>query len=311
MAAIARGSGGGTCQTVGTALESLSGERMAVYGLGRIPSPRDPRDHSLASHAPDVAASTPPGSYAPRYLWTVLDQGQTPRCVGYSGALGRQIESMLEEREALLFDADDLYAECKKLDGSPNTDGTYVRVACQVLKNEGGLVKQVLAGLTPEQARAHARSLALAAAERADLPTSIATFLDWLESTHRRRPHAPKPAPAPAPAHVGSRLKIAAYSRLSSIVEIKQAIAAYGDAWIGSPWANSWFEPGSDGTLPPADQPAGGHAYKFVGYDDTRGAFLLQNSWGSSWGLLGHAWMPYSYVLLTDTTEWEAWETFS
>jgi hypothetical protein len=281
---------------------------MPAYGLGRIPSPRDPRDHSLAAHAPEVAAAAPPASYAPHYLWTVLDQGQTPRCVGYSGALGRQIESMLEAHEALLFDADDLYAECKRHDGSPNTDGTYIRVACQVLKDEGGLVKQVLAGLTPEQARA--RLLAsLPSGALADPARPIAALLDWLEATHRHRSHDDPHAPAAVT--VNSRLKIAAYSRLRTLTEIKQAIAGYGDAWIGSPWANSWFTPEQDGTLPPADQPAGGHAYKFVGFDDSRSAFLMQNSWGSAWGLLGHAWMPYSYVTLGDRLEWEAWQTFS
>jgi len=279
---------------------------MPVYGLGRVPSPRDPRDHSLAAHAPEVAAAAPPGSYAPHYLWTVLDQGSTPRCVGYSGALGRQIESMLEAHEALLFDADDLYAECKRHDGSPNTDGTYIRVACQVLKDEGGLVKQVLAGLTPEQARA--RYLKAPSGPLADRARPLEALFDWLEATHR---HGDRPAGAPAAVSVHSRLKIAAYSRLRTLTEIKQAIAGYGDAWIGSPWANSWFQPANDGTLPPADQPAGGHAYKFVGFDDSRSAFLLQNSWGSGWGLVGHAWMPYSYVLLDQGEDWEAWETFS
>jgi hypothetical protein len=290
---------------------------MATFGLGRIPSPPDPRDHSLALHAPDVAAATPPGSYAPHYLWTVLDQGDTPRCVGYSGALGRQIESMLEAHEALLFDADDLYAECKKIDGIPTEDGTYIRVACQVLHNEGGLVEQVLAGLTPAQLRARLARRAASEAEAlegaaaavvADLSAAIADLVDWLEATHRHRATAAVPPPIVV---AGSRLKISAYSRLDTLTEVKQAIAAYGDAWIGSPWANSWFRPAADGTLPPADQPAGGHAYKLVGFDDDRSAFLLQNSWGERWGLLGHAWMPYSYVLIEQNADWEAWETFS
>ena len=283
---------------------------MAAFGLGRIPSPPDPRDHSLARHAPDVATATPPGSYAPHYLWTVLDQGDTPRCVGYSGALGRQIESMLEAHEALLFDADDLYAECKKHDGSPTEDGTYIRVACQVLRSEGGLVGRVLAGLTPAELRARLarRAESGAGALEGAVERAIADLVDWLELTHRHRAAAPQTPPIVV---AGSRLKIGAYSRLTTVTEVKQAIAAYGDAWIGSPWANSWFQPGTDGTLPAADQPAGGHAYKFVGFDDARKAFLLQNSWGESWGLLGHAWMPYSYVLIDQGGDWEAWETFS
>jgi hypothetical protein len=87
------------------------------YGLGRVPSPLDDRDHSLALHAPEVAAAAPLPSYAPRFIWIVLDQDGLPACVGYSGALGRQVETMLEKSEALNFDPDDLYRLCKQQDG--------------------------------------------------------------------------------------------------------------------------------------------------------------------------------------------------
>jgi hypothetical protein len=235
--------------------------------------------------------------------------------VGYSGALGRQIESMLAAHEALLFDPDDLYAACKKSDGSPDSDGTFIRVACKVLLSQGGLIKQVLPGLTPEQARQFAR----ARVGGAELPPPglslepILEFVDWVEGHQHRHSRAPSPrrsAPAPA-VHAGDRVKISGYARLGTLTEVKQTIAAYGDAWIGSPWANSWFTPQPDGTLPPPDQPAGGHAYKLVGFDDNRAEFLMQNSWGSGWGLLGHAWMPYSYVTLGESLEWEAWQTFA
>jgi len=52
-----------------------------------------------------------------------------------------------------------------------------------------------------------------------------------------------------------------------------------------------------------------GHAIVAVGYDDnrkikntrcnkeTKGALLIRNSWGTSWGDNGYGWMPYDYVL--------------
>ena len=40
----------------------------------------------------------------------------------------------------------------------------------------------------------------------------------------------------------------------------------------------------------------GGHAVLAVGYDDTKQAFLVRNSWGTQWGLSGYFWMPYAYA---------------
>lgn len=40
----------------------------------------------------------------------------------------------------------------------------------------------------------------------------------------------------------------------------------------------------------------GGHAVCCVGYDDAKSAFIVRNSWGSTWGDAGHFWLPYSYM---------------
>lgn len=39
----------------------------------------------------------------------------------------------------------------------------------------------------------------------------------------------------------------------------------------------------------------GGHAVTAVGYDDSKQAFLVRNSWGKEWGQGGYFWMPYEY----------------
>lgn len=63
------------------------------------------------------------------------------------------------------------------------------------------------------------------------------------------------------------------------------------------------------GLLPPPQKSEtlqGGHAVCLVGYDDTKiinadgastkGAFLVRNSWGTSWAQNGYFWMAYDYV---------------
>jgi C1A family cysteine protease len=50
------------------------------------------------------------------------------------------------------------------------------------------------------------------------------------------------------------------------------------------------------------DSLEGGHAVLAVGYDDARkigkqkGALLIRNSWGKSWGAEGYGWLPYAYL---------------
>jgi len=55
----------------------------------------------------------------------------------------------------------------------------------------------------------------------------------------------------------------------------------------------------ADGTLVKGLTLLGGHATPIVGYDDNKQAFLVQNSWGSSWGLNGFYYMPYSVFART------------
>jgi C1A family cysteine protease len=45
------------------------------------------------------------------------------------------------------------------------------------------------------------------------------------------------------------------------------------------------------------EQVLGGHAVLCVGYDDSKQAFYVRNSWGSSWGLQGYFEMPYAYLM--------------
>jgi C1A family cysteine protease len=49
--------------------------------------------------------------------------------------------------------------------------------------------------------------------------------------------------------------------------------------------------PGQDETV------LGGHCVLVVGYDDSKNAFKVRNSWGENWGLGGYFYMDYNYLL--------------
>jgi C1A family cysteine protease len=47
----------------------------------------------------------------------------------------------------------------------------------------------------------------------------------------------------------------------------------------------------------------GGHAVMAAGYDDKKKAFIVRNSWGSTWGQKGYFYMPYDYLTSTDLAD--------
>lgn len=51
----------------------------------------------------------------------------------------------------------------------------------------------------------------------------------------------------------------------------------------------------------PHERVLGGHAVMCVGYDDSKHAFIVRNSWGAEWGVGGYFYMPYEFMLNADS----------
>lgn len=96
------------------------------------------------------------------------------------------------------------------------------------------------------------------------------------------------------------------------LYSVKKYLAAGIPAMFGFYGFASFDKADLPGGIPypgPDEQAQWGHAIAAVGYDDakiiknsrydkeTRGALLIRNSWGSSWGDGGYGWLPYAYVL--------------
>jgi hypothetical protein len=73
--------------------------------------------------------------------------------------------------------------------------------------------------------------------------------------------------------------------------DVSQAILNLGPVVIGSDWYEGMMQADENGLIRPTGEILGGHAYLVYGCDTKKGLFMIKNSWGSSWGRNGMAFM--------------------
>jgi hypothetical protein len=97
---------------------------------------------------------------------------------------------------------------------------------------------------------------------------------------------------------------LGAYYRLGTRVsDFHAALNEVGVIYCSAIVHEGWQRPSKKtGVIPVRDEPAGGHAFAIIGYDE-RG-FWVQNSWGSGWGLRGRALWTYEDWQRTITDAW-------
>lgn len=98
-----------------------------------------------------------------------------------------------------------------------------------------------------------------------------------------------------------SFFRIASWSRVNvqSTPDVKAHVAAGMPVVVGlMVYENFQRHVGSNIYSTAEGNPIGGHAMLVIGYDDTRSAFRLINSWGQGWGDDGYVWIDYSIFQL-------------
>jgi C1A family cysteine protease len=86
------------------------------------------------------------------------------------------------------------------------------------------------------------------------------------------------------------------HSVRSAVDDIKNALYAYGPVITTLYVYNDFYSYRSGVYSYSTGSYVGAHAVLAVGYDDTRQAFIVKNSWGSGWGEAGYFMIAYSEV---------------
>lgn len=79
----------------------------------------------------------------------------------------------------------------------------------------------------------------------------------------------------------------------NSVDALKDAVYNHGAVWT-SVCVDSYFQNYSGGTFSNTSNSTNNHAVVICGWDDSRGAWLMKNSWGTSWGENGYMWIKYN-----------------
>jgi Papain family cysteine protease len=111
-----------------------------------------------------------------------------------------------------------------------------------------------------------------------------------------------------------ARTPLGAYYRVNArrIDDMQSALTELNaiavSAAIHEGWRNPIARVGADGhpiwVIEPSQTPLGGHAFLIAGYNDV--GFLVQNSWGTTWGRKGYATLPYEDWLANGYDAWVA-----
>jgi len=237
-----------------------------------IPSPPDARDF------PYMGMFNGADPLPDKVMWTddmppLWDQGELGTCTSCIADLldffarktgeypkGRGVDSTGNDTGGLSHAF--VYAEAKERDGIPDQEGSYNRVLCKVALD---------VGVCPEHMLPY--EVARRVNGRIAIPARTA------EMYEAAKPH-----------------RIKAYARVDypnqGVDGARRALAEQGPLYLGILVAENFMD--NKNTIePPEGWIMGGHAVLLVGYDDSRRAFLMRNSWGPKWGLDGHKWMPY------------------
>lgn len=267
--------------------------------FGWLPDPPDARDYTKDS--PKVASllKTPPSTPSlvdlRAFCPPIFDQGELGSCTANAASALLQYHRMRTLGKTGPLSRLFIYKGTRDLMQAHGDSGAYIRTTMGSL---------ALFGAPPEKYWEYdAKMLDFAPPSFCYAYASNYQALSYFRLDEPRGQNSTETPPQVSPP-IGNRSAV-----LSSI---KETLASGLPAMFGFTVYES-MNNARDGKIPfplENERVLGGHAVLCVGYDDSleigsqRGAFLIRNSWGESWGEKGYGWLPYEYLLQGIAQDW-------
>ena len=226
------------------------------YGLGCLKDPTDSRDISMRLILPTITA--PAIVDYTEEMSPVRNQGEEGTCVAFASVVGvKEYHEKKELGHLIELSPRYLYQLCKQLDGIPNQEGTYPRIAMKALAEKG---------VCPEECwpyQPYQTDSPCAGADGKALPFRIRTYarLSGIEEMER---------------------SLSVNGPFMAGVEVFSSWFEAGRGRIPLP--------------DPDETSMGGHAICIMGYSREGSYFKFKNSWGIDWGDSGYGYLPYEYM---------------
>ncbi len=233
------------------------------YRLNWKPSPPDERDFKFSAVMPRLEQLPPFASVADT-VPEVFDQGAVGSCTGNAGAILGLNQSRTQRREILPSRLMLYYGARERIGETDRDEGAYIRDVFKAWAKSG---------VCPESMWPYNENNVTVKPSDEAYKAAVSTLALEYRSLNN-----------------------------ASLEELKTCIAlgrpfefgfiVYSSFMYGT-WRDTMPMPSAnEGTL-------GGHAVAAIGYDDTRKAFRIKNSWGRNWKDGGHFWMPYEFITNT------------
>lgn len=91
---------------------------------------------------------------------------------------------------------------------------------------------------------------------------------------------------------------------IPTVTQTKQALCAHGPLAV-TVYASAAFQAYTSGVFNQVITNQGiNHAITLIGWDDTKNAWLIKNSWSAGWGMAGYMWINYNSNNITYAAAW-------